>query len=41
MDRLLTNEAARLEAKRRDIDGELDILQALRQDTAPTVPASA
>ncbi|MEU0153986.1 MerR family transcriptional regulator [Micromonospora fulviviridis] len=41
MERLLAQEVARLEAKRRDIDRELDILQALRQDTASTAPAGA
>ncbi|MBB3661312.1 MULTISPECIES: MerR family transcriptional regulator [Prauserella salsuginis group] len=34
MERLLAEEVARLEDKRRDIDRELDTLQALRQDTA-------
>lgn len=34
MEQLLAQEAERLEAKRRDIDRELDTLQALRTDTA-------
>ncbi|MCQ4119707.1 MerR family transcriptional regulator [Rhodococcus tibetensis] len=34
MDQLLAQEVERLEAKRRDIDRELDTLQALRTDTA-------
>ncbi len=34
MEQLLTREAERLEAKRRDIDRELDTLRALRTDTA-------
>ena len=34
MEQLLTQEVERLQAKRRDIDRELDTLQALRNDTA-------
>ena len=34
MEQLLAQEVERLEAKRRDIDRELDTLQALRHDTA-------
>lgn len=34
MEQLLTQEVQRLKAKRRDIDRELDTLQALRNDTA-------
>ena len=34
MEKLLVQEVERLEAKRRDIDRELDTLQALRSDTA-------
>ncbi len=34
MEQLFAQEAERLEAKRRDIDRELDTLQALRIDTA-------
>lgn len=34
MEQLLAKEVARLEAKRRDIDRELDTLQALRSETA-------
>lgn len=35
IEQLLAQEGVRLEAKRRDIDRELDILHALRHDTAP------
>lgn len=34
MDHLLAQQVARLEAKRRDLDRELDTLQALRRETA-------
>lgn len=34
MERLLAQEVERLEAKRRDIDREIDTLQALRSETA-------
>lgn len=34
MEQLLAREVQRLEAKRRDLDRELDTLQALRSDTA-------
>ncbi|GGS45778.1 MerR family transcriptional regulator [Actinokineospora fastidiosa] len=34
MERLLAQEIARLQAKRRDIDRELDTLRALREETA-------
>ncbi len=40
MERLLAQEAARLEAKRRDIDRELDVLRALRDDTALDTPST-
>ncbi len=36
MERLLAQEVERLEAKRRDIDRELDTLRALRSETALT-----
>ncbi|MER5337353.1 hypothetical protein [Micromonospora sp. NPDC002717] len=36
MEALLTQEVARLEAKRRDIDRELDVLRALRRDVTDT-----
>lgn len=39
MERLLEQETGRLEAKRRDIDRELDTLRALREETALTQPA--
>lgn len=39
MEQLLSQEVERLEAKRRDIERELDILHALRQDAA-AAPAS-
>ncbi|MER5262075.1 MerR family transcriptional regulator [Actinosynnema sp. NPDC002837] len=39
MEQLLAQEVERLEAKRRDIDRELETLQALRRETA--VPADA
>ena len=39
MERLLEQEAGRLEAKRRDIDRELETLRALREETAPAQPA--
>ncbi|MCE6995077.1 MerR family transcriptional regulator [Saccharothrix sp. S26] len=39
MERLLAEEVERLEAKRRDLDRELDTLRALRDETA--VPATA
>lgn len=35
MERLLAQEIRRLEAKRRDLDRELDTLRALRRETAP------
>lgn len=35
LEQLLAREVERLEDKRRDIDRELDTLQALRHDTAP------
>lgn len=40
MERLLAQETERLEAKRRDIDRELDVLQALRADTALDAPGT-
>jgi DNA-binding transcriptional MerR regulator len=40
MEVLLAQEVQRLEAKRRDLDRELDVLQGLRRDvTVPTAPA--
>ncbi|UYM05920.1 MerR family transcriptional regulator [Solicola gregarius] len=36
MGQLLAHEVERLEAKRRDIDRELDTLRALRRESAPT-----
>lgn len=38
LERLLTEEVARLQNKRRDIDRELETLQALRADTAVPGP---
>ncbi|MDN5852114.1 MAG: MerR family transcriptional regulator [Actinomycetia bacterium] len=40
MEQLLAQETERLQAKRRDIDRELDTLQALRNDTALPEPIS-
>ncbi|MBB3052055.1 DNA-binding transcriptional MerR regulator [Prauserella isguenensis] len=41
MERLLADEVARLQDKRRDIERELEILQALREDTASGGNAAA
>lgn len=40
MEQLLAQEVERLEAKRRDIDRELEVLQALRSETAVTSEVS-
>jgi DNA-binding transcriptional MerR regulator len=39
MEALLEHEVARLEAKRRDIDRELEVLQTLRRDVSDPLPA--